>query len=158
MDAGRSGPMRREFKVRHDWLPDNQPHSRKANLKSDMGASWVKPKPTLSHLAVRVKAMFPMSQSCLEVMILSLPGFIECHPVARMNPTGVEGNEDSLQPLGKEEAIGLCESSVCTPFVVVGRSYSAFDMRRRSDWAICMCSRPGELFRGSTDPPPLGVS
>lgn len=52
-------------------------------------------------LAVRVTTKSPVSQSCLEVMILDLLGLFGCDPVVRrthalMGPIEVEGNEDSL--------------------------------------------------------------
>lgn len=48
-----------------------------------MGAAWVKLRPILSLLAVRVKAKLLESQSCLEVMVLKLPGCFGCAPVIR---------------------------------------------------------------------------
>ena len=76
----------------------NHPHRRKADLEGDMGTVWVKPRSTLSYLAVRVKAMSPVSQSCLEVMILNLPDLFGCHPVVRrthvlMEPIRVKGGD-----------------------------------------------------------------
>lgn len=52
-------------------------------MEGDMGAIWVKPRPTLSHLAIRVKATLPVSQSYLEAMIQNLPGLFGCHPVVK---------------------------------------------------------------------------
>lgn len=126
----------------------SHPH-RRMDLEGDMGAIWAKPRPTLSHLAIRIKATLPVSQSYLEAMIQNLPGLFGCHPVVKkahvlMEPIRLEGNADSLLHLGEEEAVGLWEPSVCTPFLVMGRSESAFDMRSRSCWAF-LCSRPGEL-------------
>lgn len=60
-----------------------------------MGAVWVKPRPTLSHLAIRVKAKLLVSRSCLEMMILNFPGLFGCAPVIRtrvlMDPVGKWG-------------------------------------------------------------------
>lgn len=56
---------------------------RKGDLEGDVGAVRVKQRPTLSHLAVRVQAKSPTSQSRLEVMTLNLPGLLGCDPVVR---------------------------------------------------------------------------
>lgn len=53
-----------------------------------------------SHLVVRVKDKLPMSQSCLKVMLLNLPGFFGCVPMIRshvlMDPLNMGRNEDFL--------------------------------------------------------------
>lgn len=109
-------------------------------MEGDMGAVWVKLRPILSLLAVRVKAKLLESQSCLEVMVLKLPGCFRSAPVIRthvlVDPIGRWGLPITS---GREEgAIGLCQSSIGSILLVTGRSYSAFDMRRRSKQAIYM--------------------
>lgn len=61
----------------------NHPQRRKGDVEGGMGAVGVKLRPTLSHLAVRVQAKSPTSQSCLEVTTLNLPGLLGCDPVVR---------------------------------------------------------------------------
>lgn len=75
----------------------NHPHRRTGGLEGDMGAVGVTPRPALRHLAIRVKAKLSVSQSCLEVMVLNLPGLFACALVVRrthvlMRPRGIESN------------------------------------------------------------------
>lgn len=73
------------MRAREDMTGFQANHSqrRKGDLEGGVGAVGVKQKPTFSHLAVRVQAKSPTSQSYLEVMTLNLPGLLGCDPEVR---------------------------------------------------------------------------
>lgn len=66
-----------------DWLPGQPPILEESWFGGWQGVCPVRLRPILSHLAVRVKTKWLVSQSCLEVMILNLPGLFGCAPVIR---------------------------------------------------------------------------
>lgn len=71
--------------AREDMTGFQTNHSQKkeGDLEGDVGTVRVKQRPTLSHLAVRVQAKSPTSQSCLEVMTLNLPALLRYDPMVR---------------------------------------------------------------------------
>lgn len=89
-----------------------QTNQEESDWRVTSGLVWVQLRPMFSHLAVRVKAKLLVSQSCLEVMLLNLPGFFGCAPVIRthvfMDPVSVGGNEDFLSLLAEGGAMDLC--------------------------------------------------